>query len=174
MAGKDIIMATQEELRRLHVVQKTLEDGLKQVIAAEILSLSDRQVRRVKRRVKAEGDRGVVHRSRGKPSNRRLSDETKDKALGIYRQDRYNGFGPTLFSEKLFEEEGIKISDETLRNWLIESGDWQKARKRKTHRQWRERKGHFAPDRFNRGFRWTAAAMTVLKAEARRLCLWAA
>lgn len=143
MAGKDIIMATQEELRRLHVVQKTIEGGLKQVLAAEILSLSDRQVRRVVRRVKAEGDRGVVHRSRGKPSNRRLPDETKDKALGIYRQDRYKGFGPTLFSEKLFEEEGIKISDETLRNWLIESGDWQKARKRKTHRQWRERKGRF-------------------------------
>ena len=143
MAGKDIIMATQEELRRLHVVQKTLEGGLKQVLAAEILSLSDRQVRRVVRRVKAEGKRGVVHRGRGKPRNRRLPDETKDKALGIYRQDRYKGFGPTLFSEKLFEEEGIKLSDETLRNWLIESGDWQKARKRKTHRKWRERKGHF-------------------------------
>ena len=45
MAGKGIIMATQEELRRLHIVQKVLEGGLKQVEAAEILSLSGRQGR---------------------------------------------------------------------------------------------------------------------------------
>lgn len=142
MAGKDIIMSTQEELRRLHIVQKVLEGGLKQVEAAEILSLSGRQVRRVVRRVRAEGDRGVAHRSRGKPSNRRLPEETKDKAIVLYRQ-KYKDFGPTLFSEKLFEEDGLKISDETLRMWLMEAGQWKKTRKRRAHRQWRERKHCF-------------------------------
>jgi len=139
MAGKDIIMATQEELRRLHIVQKVLEGGLKQVEAAEILSLSGRQVRRVVRRVRAEGDRGVAHRSRGKPSNRRFPEETKGKAIVLYRQ-KYKDFGPTLFSEKLFEEDGLKISDETLRMWLMEAGQWKKTHKRRAHRQWRERK----------------------------------
>lgn len=173
MAGKDIIMITQEELKKLHIIRKALDGRIKQIEAADILSLSSRQIRRLTARIRQEGDTGIAHKSRGKESNRRLAPNIREKAIKFYRQ-KYNGFGPTLFSEKLFEEEGIKISDETLRNWLIESGDWQKARKRKTHRQWRERKGHFAPDRFNRGFRWTAAAMTVLKAEARRLCLWAA
>jgi len=139
MAGKDIIMATQEELRRLHIVQKVLEGGLKQVEAAEILSLSGRQVRRVVRRVRAEGDRGIAHRSRGKPSNRRFPEETKGKAIVLYRQ-KYKDFGPTLFSEKLFEEDGLKISDETLRMWLMEAGQWKKTHKRRAHRQWRERK----------------------------------
>ena len=142
MAGEDIIMATQEELKRLHVVQKILEGGLKQVEAAEILSLSDRQVRRVVKRVKAEGGRGIVHKSRGKPSNRKLPDETKGKALVLYRQ-RYNGFGATLAAEKIKEVEGIQISDETLRTWLIEVGEWKKVRKKRVHRQWRERKHCF-------------------------------
>jgi hypothetical protein len=36
----------------------------------------------------------------------------------------------------------MRISDETLRTWLIETGDWKKSRKKGRHRQWRERKAH--------------------------------
>ena len=141
MAGKGIIMATQEELRRLHVIEKVLERGLKQVEAAEILSLSSRQIRRMVKRVKKEGQRGIVHRSRGRPSNRKIADQLKEKVIGFYRKS-YKGFGPTLACEKLWERDGVSISDETLRIWLLESGDWRRTRKRKKHRQWRERKKH--------------------------------
>jgi transposase len=141
MAGEGIIMASQEELRRLHVIEKVLEGGLKQVEAAEILSLSSRHIRRVVKRVKKEGQRGVVHRSRGRPSNRKIADQLKEKVIKLYR-GRYKDFGPTLASEKLLERDGVSISDETLRRWLIEAGDWERVRKRKRHRQWRERKGH--------------------------------
>jgi transposase len=141
MAGEGIIMASQEELRRLHVIQKVLEGGIKQVEAAEILSLSSRHIRRVVKRVQGEGNRGIVHRSRGRPSNRKISDQLKDKVIKLYRVS-YKGFGPTLASEKLLERDGVSISDETLRGWLIEAGDWKKVRKRRRHRQWRERKGH--------------------------------
>jgi transposase len=141
MAGEGIIMATQEELRRLHVIEKVLEGGLKQVEASEILSLSSRHIRRVVKRVKQEGQRGVVHQSRGRPSNRKIADQLKDKVIKLYR-GRYKDFGPTLASEKLLERDGVSISDETLRRWLIEAGDWRRVRKRRRHRQWRERKGH--------------------------------
>ncbi|HMK52823.1 MAG TPA: ISNCY family transposase [Thermodesulfobacteriota bacterium] len=141
MAGKGIIMATQEELRRLHVIEKVLERGLKQVEAAEILSLSSRQIRRMVRRVKKEGQRGIVHRSRGRPSNRKLADQLKEKVIQLYKKS-YKDFGPTLACEKLLERDGVSISDETLRRWLIESGDWRRIRKRRKHQQWRERKGH--------------------------------
>lgn len=141
MAGEDIIMASQEELRRLHVIQKILEGGLKQVEAAEILSLSSRHIRRVVKRVRGEGQRGVVHRLRGRPSNRRIPDQLKDKVIKLYRTT-YKDFGPTLASEKLLERDGVSISDETLRGWLIETGDWKRVRKGRRHRQWRERKGH--------------------------------
>ena len=72
MAGKDIIVASQRELKRLHIVQKVFEGSLKRTEAAEILSLSIRQMGRIAGRVRQEGPQGVVHRSRGKESNRKL------------------------------------------------------------------------------------------------------
>jgi transposase len=141
MAGKGIIMATQEELKRLHVIEKVREGGLRQVKAAELLSLSSRHIRRMVKRVQKEGPRGIVHRSRGRPSNRKLPDQLKEKVIELYRRS-YKDFGPTLACEKLLERDGVSISDETLRGWLIGSGDWKRVRKRRKHRQWRERKGH--------------------------------
>jgi hypothetical protein len=156
MAGKDIIMLTQEELKRLYIIRKAVDGKIKQIEAAEIPPIEsiggDRQIRRLTARVRQEGDSGIAHKSRGKESNRRLPDKTKEKAIKLYRQ-KYNDFGPTLLSEKLFKEEALKISDETIRLWLIETGDIKKRRRHKRHRQWRECKGHYAPDRFNRGFR---------------------
>jgi len=142
VAREDMIMVSQEELKRLHVIRKVLERAIKQVRAAEVLSLSSRQIRRLARRVKGEGDRGVIHKSRGKPSNRRIDDRVKARAIKFY-QERYKGFGPTLAAEKLLEGQRIQVSDETLRGWLVESGDWKKRRKRGGHRQWRERKEHY-------------------------------
>jgi len=141
MAGEDIIMARPKELKRLHVILKVLERGIKQVKAAEILGLSSRQIRRIVKRVKLEGDRGVIHKSRGQPSKRRISDALKGRIIQLYRS-QYPDFGPTLASEKLRERERLEVSDETLRLWLIESGDWKKRRKTRGHRRWRERKGH--------------------------------
>jgi len=142
MARKDIIMASQRELKRLHVMQKVIEGSLKQTEAAELLSLSIRQTGRIISRVKEEGPQGVVHRSRGRGSNRKLPPEVKDQVLALYRQN-YAGFGPTLAQEKLFERDGITISDETLRVWLIEAGLWKKKRKGRQHRQWRQRKDRY-------------------------------
>jgi hypothetical protein len=65
-------MVRQKELKRLHVIQKVLERMIKQVEVAEILFLSSRQMRRIIKRIRIEGDRGVIHKSRGKPSNRRI------------------------------------------------------------------------------------------------------
>jgi transposase len=142
MTGEDMIMVRQGELRRLHVIQKVLERGIKQGEAAEILLLSGRQIRRIVKRIRSEGSRGVIHKSRGRPSNRRIPYKTKEKVIKLYRA-QYKDFGPTLASEKLLERDRIQISDETLRGWLIEAGDWQRIRKKRKHRQWRERKHHY-------------------------------
>jgi hypothetical protein len=141
MAGEDMVMVRQGELKRLHVIQKVLERVIKQVEAAEILLLSGRQIRRIVKRIRREGDRGIVHQSRGRPSNRRTPDQVKSKVIRLYRA-QYKDFGPTLASEKLSERDGIEVSDETLRRWLLETGDWKKVRKHRGHRHWRERKSH--------------------------------
>src|SRR5512139_3139611 len=116
MAREDMIMARQGELKRLHVIQKVLEKAVKQVEAAEILSLSSRQIRRILKRIRGEGERGIIHKSRGRPSNRRIPGKIRDKVIQLYR-GQYKDFGPTLATEKLLERNGIGISDETLRKW---------------------------------------------------------
>jgi hypothetical protein len=53
---------------------------------------------------------------------------------------RYTGFGPTLACEKLWEQEKIKVSVETLRGWMMSAGLWERRRSREKHRQRRIRR----------------------------------
>ena len=142
MAEGGIITMKQEELRRLHIVRQVLAKSVKQIEAADKLNLSYRQIKRITKRVRQEGDKGIVHKLRGRPSRRRIADKIKDRVINLCRS-KYRGFGPTLAVEKLFEIEKIKVSDETLRFWLTQEGLWQRKRKVKKYRQWRERKHHF-------------------------------
>ena len=142
MAGEDMILMSLREVKRLKVVQSAIEKQTTQKSAGLVLGVSDRQVRRLVRAVKEKGEVGIIHGSRGRPSPRRISAEIRERALSLY-QDRYPDFGPTLAAEKLLELDGIKISDETLRRWLLEAGLWQKRRKRSPYRRWRQRKECF-------------------------------
>ena len=142
MDQKDIVRMTGRELRRLKVVQAVLERRLVQREAAELVGLSERQVRRLVKRVREQGEVGVIHRSRGRSSNRRMSDRLKKKVLWLYRH-QYWDFGPTLAAEKLWERDQIKISRETLRVWLLAERLWRRRRKRSRYRCWRERKPCF-------------------------------
>jgi hypothetical protein len=137
MAGKDTITMSQEELKRLHVIRKILDKKLKQTEAVDVIGLCDRQIRRIAARVRREGDSGIIHKSRGRPSNRALPEKLKKRVIRLYRQ-KYPDFGPKLANEKLFEINRIRIGDQTLRNWLIEDGAWQITQKRRKHRMWRE------------------------------------
>ena len=119
MASEDIIMLSVGELRRLKIIQTVMDSKMTQTEAGKIIGLTDRQIRRIVNQVKKYGDKGICHKSRGKPSNRRRSGELKDRALKLY-EEKYAGFGPTLASEKLSELDQINISDETLRLWLQE------------------------------------------------------
>jgi hypothetical protein len=139
MAGKDIIEMSMRELKRLKVIQEVIDRQITQKIAAEMVGLSERQIRRLVRAVRQEGERGVVHRSRGRPSHRRIPETIRKQALVLYRK-KYHDFGPTLASEKLLDEDGIGVSVETLRQWLLEAHLWSRKRKRSSHRQWRRRR----------------------------------
>lgn len=142
MAGRDIIVMTHKELKRLHIVHKVLDKKISQIEAAGLLSLCNRQIRRLVARVSKEGDRGIIHNLRGSPSNRAKPQKLKSKVIKLYRQ-KYPDFGPTFANEKLLEIEKIKIGTQTLRNWLIKDGAWQVTHKRRKYRRWRERKHHF-------------------------------
>lgn len=142
MAGEDIMAMSQEDLKRLHVIRKAIDKIITQTEAADIIGITLRQAQRIVRRIRVDGDKGIIHRSRGKPSNRTKPERLKERVLTLFRQ-KYPDFGPTLASEKLFERDKIDVNDETLRLWLIEEGVPYKKRKKRPHRQWRERKECF-------------------------------
>lgn len=140
--NKDILMIRANELKRLEIIRKVLGRELNQQEAAEVLELSDRQVRRIVKRVRVEGERGVIHRLRGRVGSHRIKEEIRHKVIALYRKT-YEGFGPTLASEKMLEREKLKVCDETLRLWLIEEGLWRvKKQKEVKKRSWRARKEH--------------------------------
>ena len=89
--------------------------------ASKLLEISERQFYRIKLTYEKEGLSGVVHKLRGRPSNRGYSSRLKSEVIKIYRET-YRDFGPTLFSEKLEEYHQIKIDHETLRRWIRSSG----------------------------------------------------
>jgi len=130
-----------KELKRLHVIQKAISKGIKQKEASELLKICERQVRRIVKRVRKEGEEGIIHRSRGRRAHNATDDRIKAKILRL-SETKYSGFGPTLLSEKLFENEKIKKSDETLRKWMLAAGLWHEKRKKRKHRRWRERKSY--------------------------------
>lgn len=132
------IALSAKERKRLELMSRVKEGLLKLVQAAELCRLSYRQMKRVWKRYQEEGDLGLAHRSRGKESNRQYETRFREKVLARYAE-RYPDFGPTLASEYMAKE-GLGVDHETLRRWLLKSGQWEKRRKRQKHRQWRERK----------------------------------
>jgi transposase len=141
MVGEDRVMMSGKDLRRVHVIRQVVDKTLTQMEAARLLGLTDRQIRRLIRQVEQAGDQGLVHRGRGKPSNRRIAAPVKAKVLRLYAA-QYGDFGPTLAAEKLAERQGMTISAETLRGWLLEHGVEHFRRRKRPHRAWRARKAH--------------------------------
>ena len=142
MARRDMMVMSIREVKRLKVVQSAIERHITQKTAALMIGLSERQVRRAVKAMREQGDKGIIHGLRGRPSNRRLPEAIREKVLSLY-QEQYPDFGPTLAMEKLLECDGITISDETLRMWLMEAGIWKKRRKRSPFRRWRPRRECF-------------------------------
>lgn len=136
------IQVTQGDLRRLKVIEQIVEKKFGQRRAAELLERSVRQVIRLVKRFREEGLKGLIHRLRGKRSNRKHSEDFEQRVIKIYRKD-YEGFGPTLAQEKLAERNKIQIGRETLRQLLIREKLWEVSRKGSKHRQWRERRACF-------------------------------
>ena len=139
---KDRIEMSQRERDVLKVMSGVLKGERTKVEAARLLKRSERQIRRLARRMSVEGDKAVIHRLRGRASNRRLAAAVREQLLELYKS-RYADFGPTLASEKLAEEHGVKVGKETLRQLLLREGLWQRKRERDKHRSRRERRQCF-------------------------------
>jgi transposase len=139
---EDKLIMSKKELQRKTLLEGFICGKLTLQEAAMRLGISYRQIKRVWKRYKEEKDKGLQHRSRGRRPSNVYPKLFKRKVLALY-QEKYLEFGPTFAAEKLVEDDGVKVHPETLRLWLKGEGLWLRKRKRKVHRERRERRPHF-------------------------------
>lgn len=139
--GDLLIMSAKERKRK--VILEDFKRGLISLKeAAPRMGVGYRQAKRIWKIYGQQGDKGLIHKSRGKPSSHAYSASFKERVLALY-QEKYWDFGPTFAAEKLAEDDKILINDETLRLWLLEATLWQKKRKRKSYHKRRDRRERF-------------------------------
>jgi transposase InsO family protein len=134
-----ILTMSQKEADRIKIVAQTEDKLITVEEASDLLGLSERQVYRIIRRVKENGAKGVIHKLRGRKSNRGYPEELKRQVISIYRKG-YADYGPTLFSEMLLRYHNISLDHETIRKWLRAKAITTSMRKKRPHRKKRERR----------------------------------
>jgi transposase len=138
------IAMSQGERDWLDWLKRARDKKMTQREAAEKMGVSERWVRKLLRRMKKDGDKVVVHRLRGRASNRKLPAQTQKQALAILREPDWHDFGPTFASEQLAKGHKIEVSDETLRQWMMGAGLWKAGTRRWTEvHRWRPRRSAF-------------------------------
>ena len=111
------------EVGRVEVIREVLGRRLRQGEASERLGICVRQVKRLVRRYREEGARGLRSRRRGRRASNAIAPELRREIVGVVRE-RYEDFAPTLAWEKLTEVHGYGVSVETLRKWMVAAGLW--------------------------------------------------
>ena len=134
-----LIAMSERDLQRIEILSKVVAGRMTMVSAAHVLDLSERQVRRLLQRIRTGGAVSIRHKAIGRPSHNRISDEVRDYAMTLVRE-RYADFGPTLATEKLAERDGLRVSRETVRGWMADTGLWLSRKQRRTFHQPRLRR----------------------------------
>lgn len=128
------------EVKKYDIIKKVLNKELNGSEAAELLDLTSRHIRRLKKGVNNNGIKALIHGNRGKPGNRRIPDKERKRIAALIER-KYPDFGPTLAAEKLAELDKIERSRGAIRSIMIKEEIWKpKLKKKETHREWRQRK----------------------------------
>lgn len=133
-------LMTKKELVRVHVIKSLIEDKMTSRDAAEVLNLSERQIKRLKAGVKKDGGVFVIHKNRGRKPKHTIPGEIREEIVSLVR-NKYKEVNYTHLAELLREEEGITISQSSVSRILKAKGikSPRKHRPPKPHRT-RERK----------------------------------
>ncbi len=115
---------TQAERDRLVALKKAEKKLIAQKQAAEEIGVTEREVRRLLRKLLKKGDRAVIHELHGRRSNRKFPADVDQRAIAVLSDPLYRGFGPTLAAEYLSKKHQIAVSKETLRHWMAKAGLW--------------------------------------------------
>ena len=112
---------TKKELVRVYVIKSLVEDKMTSREAAEVLSLSERQIKRLKAGVKKDGEVFVIHKNRGHKPKHTIPGKIREKIVSLAR-NKYKGVNYTHLAELLREHEGISISQSSVSRILKAKG----------------------------------------------------
>src|ERR1700751_2521879 len=115
-----------KELRRAGILARVKSGELKLVNAAVMMGLSYRQTKRLAKRYREAGAKGLKHASAGRESNRRKPKKFRERVLRLVGK-KYSGeegerFGPTLAAEHLGSDDDVEVNGQTVRGWRLAEG----------------------------------------------------
>lgn len=143
MNNKQLITMTSKEAIRYDIIKELISGKINGTDASKKIGLSVRQIKRIKAKVIKLKVKGVIHGNRGKNGNRKINKITVEKAKKILH-DKYYDFNPLLAQEHLLNDNNIKVSRETVRQWMINENLWRPKRKGAIKKHvWRERKDNY-------------------------------
>ena len=139
-----------KDVNRWAVMRRVRDDELSLGEAAVILGVSYRQSKRIWQRVRTQGQKGLVHATVGRRSNRAHPEALHTQVMTLILE-HFSGtvdgpgqrFGPTLAAEHLAAEYGLAIPIPTLRRWMLAERLWSRVRKSKRAHRRRPRRAHF-------------------------------
>ena len=136
---EQILTMSNREIDKLKVISNVMTGKLTWDEAGAQLDLSGRQVGRLCGKVLKNGNAGIIHGLRGKPSNNKLEPGLLEEAMGFVKS-KYSDFGPTFANEKLFKIHKLVLSTPTLSRAMTKEGLWKPRKSGHKHRDWRPRR----------------------------------
>ena len=117
---KDVTL-NQREQARLQVLNSVMEYQLPKIQAAELLGISERQLRRVLAAYRRDGAAALAHGNRGRKPRNSVPEDVAGAAV-VLASGKYAGFNHSHLTEVLAEREGIHLSRQTISRLLNRHG----------------------------------------------------
>jgi transposase len=133
------ISMSERDLKRIEVLSEVRTGRRTVAAAAAVLAVSERQAYRLLARYERDGGSGLIHKARGRTSNRSRNEGIRKYAVELVKT-KYADFGPTLATEVLLDKHELRVGRETLRRWMMAEGLWLSRKQRRTFHQPRLRR----------------------------------
>jgi len=125
---------SERDLRRIEVLSDVRAGRRTVAAAAAVLAVSERQAYRLLARYGVDGGSGLIHKARGRMSNRSRNEDIRKYAVKLVKT-RYANFGPTLATEVLLDKHQLRTGKEKLRRWMMAEVLWLSRTQRRTFHQ---------------------------------------
>jgi len=131
--------ALERAMKIREVITRAMSGKITWLEAAEIIGITDRGMRRWRKRLEVQGYEGLFDRRSRRPSAKRIDMATVETILKLYRE-KYFDLNVKHFVEKLHAQHEIQLSYTWVKTALQNAGLVKRYAKRGPHRRKRPRR----------------------------------